>query len=70
MAWAKEWTAREGWRHKLRVMCGYDAERIDYHWENVRLDRLARMWKSHLAEDAFEKQDSPGGKFRLGPPSR
>jgi len=64
MRWARDWQQVEGWRHRLRVLCGYDAERIDYHWNEVPLDRLARMWKSHLSEEAYEQTSSGRGGGR------
>jgi hypothetical protein len=64
MRWAKRWQRTETWRHRLRVMCGYDAERIDYHWQEVPIDRLAKMWKSHLSESAYEQTGSSRGANR------
>ena len=64
MPWAREWQQEEGWRHRLRVLLSYDAERIDYHWREVPMDRLARMWKSHLSEKAYEQTGSSRGANR------
>ena len=64
MGWAKRWHRAEGWRHRLRVMLGYDAERVDWHWREVDVGRLARMWKSHLSENAYEQTSSGRGASR------
>lgn len=64
MRWARRWQRAEPWRHRLRVLLGYDAERIDYHWREVPIDRLARMWKSKLSEDAYEQTGSSHGASR------
>lgn len=64
MRWAKQWQKREGWDHRLRVMLEFDAERVDYHREEVPLGRLARMWKSYIAQDAYERKES--GRSTLG----
>ena len=66
MRWAKRWQRSEPWRHRLRVLCGYDAKRIDYHWREVPMDRLARMWKSHLSEEAYEQTGGSRGRSRRG----
>ena len=58
MGWAKRWHRTEGWDHRLRVMLGFDAQRIDWHRRNVTLGRLAKMWKSYLSKDAMERKDA------------
>jgi hypothetical protein len=64
MRWAKRWQRAEGWRHRLREMLSYDAERVDYHTENVPLDRVARMWKSYLSQEAYEQTGASRGASR------
>jgi hypothetical protein len=66
MRWAKRWQRAEGWRHRLREMLGYDAERVDYHAENVPLDRLAKMWKSYLSAEAYEQTGGSMGRSHRG----
>jgi len=58
MAWAKRWQSREGWDHRLRVMLGFDQQKIRWHRRNVHLGTLVKMWKSYLAKDAFESTDT------------
>jgi len=58
MPWAKRWITRQGWMHRLRVMLSFDEQKVQWHRRNVTLKRLAHMWKSYIAKDAFEERDS------------
>ena len=58
MLWAKRWKAREVWDHRLRVMLGFDEQKVRWHRRNVHLGTLARMWKSYIAKDAYEREES------------
>jgi len=55
LGWAKAWQKREGWDHRLRVMLEFDQQKIEWHRRNVPLNELARLWKSYLAQDAYER---------------
>lgn len=58
MAWAKRWITQQGWNHRLRLMLSFDEQKVQWHRRNVDLKRLAHMWKSYIAKDAFEERTS------------
>jgi hypothetical protein len=39
-------------------MLSFDEQKVKWHRRNVTLKRLAHMWKSYIAKDAFEERDS------------
>lgn len=55
--WAKEWTKKAGYRHKLRVMLDHDEIRVDEHVERYTLSRVGEMWKSYLATGMSAQDD-------------
>ena len=69
MRWAKNWTREQGWMHRLRVMLGFDEQKVRWHKRNVPINTLATMWASYCAKDAMEKKDDGLGSSMSPPPA-
>lgn len=56
------------WSHRLRVVLDYNPREIDWAKEHCTLERIARLWKSYLADSRYAMDEtlspSMGGDIR------